>query len=154
MFDPWVGQIPWRRAWHPTIVFLLVESQGERSLVSHSLWDHKESDLTEQLTLWLCSLESHKSTFASQLRDSFCCYQNVGVGCRFLPQCMKSESEVTQSCLTLRDPMDCSLPGFPIYGIFQARVLEWGAIAFSVCMQIYTSKKDRCSWNSFSNFIV
>ena len=48
-------------------------------------------------------------------------------------QCMKvkSESEVTQSCPTLSDPMDCSLPGFSIHGIFQARVLEWGAIAFS-----------------------
>ena len=44
---------------------------------------------------------------------------------------VKSESEVTQSCLTLRDPMDCSLPGSSIHGIFQARVLEWGAIAFS-----------------------
>ena len=43
----------------------------------------------------------------------------------------ESESEVAQSCLTLSDPMDCSLPGFPIHGIFQARVLEWGAIAFS-----------------------
>ena len=44
----------------------------------------------------------------------------------------KSESEVTQSCPTLRDSMDCSLPGSPVHGIFQARVLEWGAIAFSV----------------------
>ena len=44
---------------------------------------------------------------------------------------MKSESEVTQSCPTLRDPMDCSLPGSSIHGIFQARALEWGAIAFS-----------------------
>ena len=43
----------------------------------------------------------------------------------------ESESEVTQSCPTLRDPMDCSLPGSSIHGIFQARVLEWGAIAFS-----------------------
>ena len=43
----------------------------------------------------------------------------------------KSEREVAQSCLTLCDPMDCSLPGFSIHGIFQARVLEWGAIAFS-----------------------
>ena len=56
-----------------------------------------------------------------------------GVGCHFLPQCMKmkSESEVAQSCLTLSDPMDCSLPGSSIHGIFQARVLEWDAIAFS-----------------------
>ena len=44
---------------------------------------------------------------------------------------VKSEGEVTQSCLTLHDPMDCSLPGSSIHGIFQARVLEWGAIAFS-----------------------
>jgi len=43
----------------------------------------------------------------------------------------ESESEVAQSCLTLSDPMDCSLPGSSIHGIFQARVLEWGAIAFS-----------------------
>ena len=44
---------------------------------------------------------------------------------------MKGESEVAQSCLTLSDPMDCSPPGSSIHGIFQARVLEWGAIAFS-----------------------
>ena len=44
---------------------------------------------------------------------------------------VKSESEVAQSCPTLRDPMDCSLPGSSIHGIFQARILEWGAIAFS-----------------------
>ena len=44
---------------------------------------------------------------------------------------VKKESEVTQSCSTLRDPMDCSLPGSSVYGIFQARVLEWVAIAFS-----------------------
>ena len=58
--------------------------------------------------------------------------QSTGVGCHCL-QCMevKSESEVTQSCLTLHDPMDCSPPGSSVHGIFQARVLEWGAIAFS-----------------------
>ena len=44
---------------------------------------------------------------------------------------VKSESEVAQSCPTLCDPMDCSLPGSSVHGIFQARVLEWGAIAFS-----------------------
>ena len=43
---------------------------------------------------------------------------------------VKSESEVAQSCPTLCDPMDCSLPGSSIHGIFQARILEWGAIAF------------------------
>ena len=56
--------------------------------------------------------------------------KNTGVGCHFPLQCMKmkGESEVTQSCLTLSDPMDCSPPGSSIHGIFQARVLEWGAI--------------------------
>ena len=59
--------------------------------------------------------------------------KNTGVGCHFLLQCMKvkSESEVAQSCLTLSDPMDCSLPGSSAHGIFQARALEWGATAFS-----------------------
>ena len=60
--------------------------------------------------------------------------KNTGVGCHFLLQCMRvrSKSEVAQSCPTLSDPMDYSLPGSSIHGIFQARVLEWGAIAFSV----------------------
>ena len=69
--------------------------------------------------------------------------KNTGVGCHFLLQCMKvkSQSEVIQSCLTLSDPMDCSLPGSSVHGIFQARVLEWGAIAFSNLENI---KKQRC----------
>ena len=55
--------------------------------------------------------------------------KNTAVGCHFLLQCMKvkRESEVAQSCLTLCNPMDCSLPGSSAHGIFQARVLEWGA---------------------------
>ena len=59
--------------------------------------------------------------------------KNTVVGCHFLLQCMKvkSESEVAQSCLTLGDPMDCSPPGSSTHGIFQARGLEWGTIAFS-----------------------
>ena len=59
--------------------------------------------------------------------------KNTGVGCHFLLQCMtvKSESEVAQSCLTLRDPMDCSPLGSPIPGITKARTLEWVAISFS-----------------------
>ena len=53
--------------------------------------------------------------------------KNTGVGCHFLLQCIKvkSESEVAQSCLTLRNPMDCSLPASSVHGIFQSRVLEW-----------------------------
>ena len=59
--------------------------------------------------------------------------KNTGAGCHFLLQCMKvkSESEVAQSCPTPSDPIDCSAPGSSVHGIFQARVLEWGAIAFS-----------------------
>ena len=63
--------------------------------------------------------------------------KNTGVGCHFLLQCMKvkSESEVAQSCPTLCDPMDCSPPGSCIHGVFQAKVLEWGAI----CSSLYHS---------------
>ena len=59
--------------------------------------------------------------------------KNTGVGCHFHLQCMKvkSESQVAQSSPTLSDLMDCSLPGSSVHGIFQARVLEWGAIALS-----------------------
>ena len=66
--------------------------------------------------------------------------KNTGVGCHVLLQSMKvkSESEVAQSCPTPSDPIDCSPPGSSVRGIFQARVLEWGAIAFSR-MQYYTS---------------
>ena len=71
--------------------------------------------------------------------------KNTGVGCHFLLQCMKvkREREVAQSCLTLSDPMDCSLPGSSIHGIFQAGVLEWGAIAFCTpynawCLKVFT----------------
>ena len=74
--------------------------------------------------------------------------KNTRVGCHFLLQCMKvkSENEVTQSCPTLRDPMDCSLPGSSIHGIFQARVLEWGAIAFSATFPRYIEIRHRVQW--------
>ena len=69
--------------------------------------------------------------------------KNTGVGCHFLLQCMKvkSEREVIQSCPTLSDPMDCSLPGSSVHGIFQARVLEWGAIAFYAPIIMATIKR-------------
>ena len=65
--------------------------------------------------------------------------KNTGVGCHFLLQCMKvkSQSEVAQLCLTLSNPMDCSLPGSSVHGILQARVLEWGAIAFSELPELF-----------------
>ena len=59
---------------------------------------------------------------------------------------VKSESEVAQSCPTLSDPMDCSLPGSSVHGIFQARVLEWVAIAFSDDC----NKKQQCDFTNFS----
>ena len=65
--------------------------------------------------------------------------KNTGVGCHLLLQCMKvkSESEAAQSCPTLSDTMDCSPPGSSVHGIFQARVLEWGAIAFSDLAELH-----------------
>ena len=71
--------------------------------------------------------------------------KNTGVGCHFLLQCMKvkSEIEAAQSCSTLSDPMDWNLPGSSIRGIFQARVLEWGAITFFVIGRQWWGKGTR-----------
>ena len=81
--------------------------------------------------------------------------KNTGVGCHFLLQGVKrkSESQVAQLCPTLRNPMVCILPGSSIHGIFQARVLEWGAIAFSniyfyttLCLSIHPSINTWVLW--------
>ena len=85
-------------------------------------------------TLQLClTVQSHRGQPTRVPRPWDSPGKKTGVGCHFLLQCMKmkSESEVAQSCLTLSNPMDCSLPGSSIHGIFQARVLDWGIIAFS-----------------------
>ena len=81
--------------------------------------------------------------------------KNTGVGCHFLLQCMqvKSQREVAQSCPTLSDPMDCSLPVSSIHGIFQARVLEWGAIAFSVFFPRCHHKLLACFLPSFKAWL-
>ena len=78
--------------------------------------------------------------------------KNTGVGCHFLLQCMKlkSESEVTQSCLTLCNPMVCSLLGSSVHGISQERVLEWVAIAFS--QRIYV--RNILFWGTATEFVV
>ena len=60
----------------------------------------------------------------------------------------ESGSEVAQSCPTLRDPMDCSLPGSSVHGIFQARVLEWGAIAFSSALKLYFKDHMLQTWDT------
>ena len=72
--------------------------------------------------------------------------KNTGVGCHFLLQCMKvkSESEEGQSCPTLRDPMDCSLSGSSVHGIFQARVLEWVATALFILWAKYVFVMEDC----------
>ena len=77
--------------------------------------------------------------------------KNTRVGCHFLLQCMKgkSESEVAQLCLTLSDPMDCSPLGSSIHGIFQAKVLEWGAIFFSYIDILGISK---LKWTGMGEF--
>ena len=147
----------WRRKWQPTPVSLPGESQGRGSLVGCRLWGRTESDTTEatqqqqqqrsfpssllSYDLAVCSVTSvtsdslrpHRRQPTRLPRPWDSPGKDTGVGCHFLLQCMKmkSEREVSQSCLTLRDPMDCSLPGSSTHGIFQARVLEWGAIAFS-----------------------
>ena len=85
--------------------------------------------------------------------------KNTGVGCHFLLQCrkVKTESEVAQSCPTLSDPMDCSLPGSSVHGIFQARVLEWGADALFVFLGLMTiciPSFEKCLYKSFVNFKI
>ena len=89
----------------------------------------------------LCAIHRRQPTSLPRPWDSP--GKNTGVGCHFLLQCVKvkSESEVVQSCLALRDPMDCSLPGSSVHGIFLARVLEWGAIAFSSRAYYWSPKK-------------
>ena len=80
--------------------------------------------------------------------------KNTGVGCHFLLQCMKvkTQSEVSQSCPTLSDPMDCSLPGSSVHRIFQARVLKWGAIAYSSLIQ--SQALCSCPWTSWSHLWI
>ena len=71
--------------------------------------------------------------------------KNTGVGCHFLLQCIKVKVKSLSKCPTLRDPMDYSLPGSSIHGIFQARVLEWVAIAFSVTVGLELLKSSSVS---------
>ena len=121
-FDPWVGKIPWRRKWQPTPIFLPGESHGQRSLAGYSPWGQKESDTTERLHL-LTHLEW------GVLYDEF----NYGF---FFPfffsiALIKVKVLVAQLCLTLGNPMDCSLPGSSVHEILQSRILEWIAVPFS-----------------------
>ena len=121
-------KIPWRRAWQSTPVSLPGKSNSQKILVGCRLLL-----LSHFSCVQLCATPqtaAHQAPASPWDSPG----KNTGVGCHFLLQCMKvkSESDVAQSCPTLSDPMDCSLPGSSVHGIFQARVLEWGAIAFGV----------------------
>ena len=118
-----------------------------------SPWGHKDLDMAERLSVQsircICMLLSHFSrvrlcttpqTAAHQAPPSLeFSRQEHWSGLPFPSPMHASESEVAQSCPTLSDSMDCSPPGSSIHGIFQARVLEWGAIVFS-CICIGVSK--------------
>ena len=82
--------------------------------------------------------------------------KNTGVGCHFLLQCMKvkSENEVAQLCPTPSDPMDCSPPGSSAHGVFQARVLEWGAIAWPVADSISRLSPESEDWTKSSTLLI
>ena len=143
----------WRRKWQPTPVFLPGESQGRGAwwaavygvtllitilgaVIIGLILRIKRGKLQRQnkdAAAAAKSLQSCPTLCPGLPRPWDSLGKNTGVGCHCLLQCMKvrSESEVTQSCPTLRDPMDCTLPASSIHGVFQARVLEWGAIAFS-----------------------
>ena len=120
---------------------------------SLSWWDssfyHKYHDSVYPCYCWVTSVVSDSvRPHRRQPTRLLCPWEspgkNTGVGCHFLLQCMnlKSESEVAQLYLTLSDPMDCSLPGSSALGIFQARVLERGAIAFSIFSRGSSQPKD------------
>ena len=149
-FSLWVRKIPWRRKWQPTPIFLLQkipwteEPGGLQSIGCHRVrhdWGHMHAHpslyiisaaaKSLQSCPTLCDPIDSRPTRLPRPWDSP--EKNTGVGCHFLLQRMKvkSKSEVAQLCPTLSDPMDCSQPGSAVHGIFQARVLEWGAIAFS-----------------------
>ena len=113
-FDPWVGKIPWRRKWQPTLEFLPGKSHRWKDLAGYN---HGAAKSWTQLSCWT---QNSIQVIAVRGREG-----NQGL--------MEAEwvSEVTQSCRTLCNPMDCSLQGSSVHGIFQARGLEWVAISFS-----------------------
>ena len=110
------------------------DSPGKNAGVGcHFLQRMKVKSGSEVASVMSDSVRPHRWQPTRLLRPWDSPSKNAGVGCHFLLQGMKvkSESEVAQVCPTLSDPMDCSLPGSSVHGIFQAWVLEWGVIAFS-----------------------
>ena len=117
---------------HPFQIATTATKLKDSSSLGEKLWTNLLLLLSRFSHVRLCATHRRQPTRLPRPWDSP--GKNIGVGCHFLLQCrkVKNEREVTQSCSTLHDPMDCSPPGPSVHGIFQARVLEWGAIAFSV----------------------
>ena len=147
-FNLWVRKISWNGKWQPTPEFLPGKFHGQRGLVGYSPWGATVHVVTKSWT----RLSTHTQcvfgmVFRAQLKGSIkvdICPWYIGKICSMgiglthetgatskVVVCMKSESEVAQSCPTLCDPMDHSLPGSSVHGILQARILEWVAIPFS-----------------------
>ena len=128
-------RLVWPHRWQPTRLPYPWNSPGKNTGVGwhfllHCMKVKSEGEVTQS-----CLTPSNPMDWAYQApRPWDSPGKNTGVGWHFLLQCMKvkSESEVAQSCPTLSDPMDYSLPGSSVHGILQARVLEWGTIAFSM----------------------
>ena len=102
-------------------------------LEAHKIWNWAHLPSCQVTSVMSDSVRPHRWQPTRLPRPWDSPGKNNGVGYHFLLQCMKvkSESEVAQLCPTLSDPIDGSPPGSSVHGIFQARVLEWGAIAFS-----------------------
>ena len=136
-------KIPWRREWQPTPVFLPGEFHGQRSLDSYSLWGRKESDTTEWLTHTHTETHTHTHTQGTsyyKYRHSHSLKRDIAdrpftVLGMFLPLWLQfSWSACVLCCSVASDsfqPMDCSVPGSSVYGIFQARILKWVVISYS-----------------------
>ena len=161
-FDSWMGKIPWRRAWQPPPIFLPGESQwteeaGRLESIGLQRVRHDWSNLVHMHTSVLLDnchdeiyWDPNSRTCECELLWKFClcrCHQfQMGSWQRALtqydlgPYKKKKWSEVAHLCLTLYNPVDCSLPGSSIHGIFQTRLLEWVAISFS---SGYSQSRDR-----------
>ena len=129
---------PHRR--QPTRLLCLWDSSGKNTRVGcHFLLPCMHAYMLSRFSVMSDSVQPYgqQPTRLLCLWDSL--GKNTGVGCHFLLQCMKvkSESEVAPSCPTLSDPTNCSSPGSSVRGIFQARVLKWGAIAFSILLALH-----------------
>ena len=147
-FDPWVGKIPWRRAWQPTSVFLPGESHGQRSLAEYSPWGQtgwwnyrRRSGLPAVLCF---SNEAPKPKEASLFRQP---KPTLWVGLfilKFTSVCV--HAKLLQLCPAICNLMDCSPPGSSVHGILQARILELGCHALLQRIFVTLGSNPRLLW--------